>query len=207
MGKKALIVVDVQNDFCNNGALAVPGAEEILPVVKEMIALFQKDSNAFVVFTQDWHPRDHSSFQLNSSGGIWPVHCVQHTKGAALHLMITEIPDKIIRKGQNREVDSYSAFFDNDRLYQTELDKYLREQSVNVVFVLGLATDYCVKFTALDAMEQKYQTYLIENGCRGVNIHSDDSRLAVEEMRKNGVVIIQSEEVPSFIFSETEIFW
>jgi nicotinamidase/pyrazinamidase len=197
--KKALIIVDVQNDFCPGGSLPVPEGDKVVPVINNL-----QDKFDCVVATQDWHPKKHGSFAANHPGKnigevielnglqqiLWPVHCVQGEKGADLvkALSVRKI-NKIIRKGMDVEVDSYSGFFDNGHKKATGLNEYLKEQSITDVYITGLATDYCVKFTALDAAQLGYKTYLIIDACRGVNLKLDDVDKAIKEMRKAGVVI------------------
>jgi len=147
--RDALILVDVQNDFCPGGALAVQNGDEVVPVLNRYIARFL-DVGLPIFATRDWHPVKTSHFK--AYGGIWPVHCVQHTEGAKLvpNLQLTRI-NKVFPKGTEAEIDSYSGFFDNGHLKATGLGAYLKAKKVIEVYVLGLATDYCVKHTALDA--------------------------------------------------------
>lgn len=199
---RALICVDIQNDFLPGGALAVPKGNAVVPVANQVIPKFD-----LVIATQDWHPADHQSFasqhERHSIGDVirlgevdqvlWPDHCVQGTAGAEFASDLCLPADMVVfRKGTDREVDSYSGFFDNDRRSATGLESYLREQQVQCVYVLGLATDYCVKFTALDARRLGFQAVLIEDGCRGVNLRSGDSTQAVEEMADHGVRMTDS---------------
>jgi nicotinamidase/pyrazinamidase len=200
---RALILVDIQNDFLPGGALAVPHGDEVIPVANRVSPRFE-----LVVATQDWHPRDHGSFAANHPGNkvgdvidlhglpqvLWPVHCVQGTAGAALApaLDVSRVR-KVFQKGTDPAIDSYSGFFDNGHRRSTGLADYLREQGVTEVFVMGLATDYCVKFTALDAVQRAgLKTTLIEDGCRGVNLRPGDSDAAVAEMRAAGVHVLRS---------------
>lgn len=193
----ALILVDIQNDFLPGGALAVPNGDEVIAVANQQQSRFD-----LIVATQDWHPRDHRSFAANHEGKrigdsidvngisqiLWPVHCVQKTQGADFAATLKKDRwARVFRKGVDREIDSYSGFFDNRRAKDTGLGGFLRQQGVDSVFVLGLATDYCVKFTALDALTLGFRTHLIVEGCRGVNLSPDDARRAVEEMRDAGV--------------------
>lgn len=204
---RVLILVDIQNDFLPGGALAVPRGDEVIPVANEVSPRFD-----LVVATQDWHPRDHGSFAANHPAKkvgnvidlnglpqvLWPVHCVQGTRGAefAPPLDVSRVA-RVFRKGTDPTIDSYSGFYDNGHRRSTGLSDYLRETGVTEVFVLGLATDYCVKFTALDARQRLHlRTTLIEDASRGVNLHPGDVAAAVEEMRKAGVRMIQSAEVP-----------
>jgi nicotinamidase/pyrazinamidase len=199
---RSLIIVDVQNDFLPGGALAVNKGDQIIPVINDMIPRFD-----LVVATQDWHPVDHKSFAANHAGAkvgevielnglsqvLWPVHCVQQSPGAALaEKLDDQAIAKVFRKGLDREVDSYSGFFDNDRRNATGLGDYLKAQGAKEVFVVGLATDYCVKFTAVDANSLGFKTTLIEDACRGVNLSEGDVEKAVNDMRECGVLINQS---------------
>ena len=182
--KEALIVVDVQNDFIPGGALAVPEGDLIVPVANQIMRRFD-----LVVATQDWHPPDHGSFasrypgkrpgdfvELNGRQQIlWPDHCVAHSSGAAFvsGLDVDGIAH-VVRKGMDKRVDSYSGFFDNDHRKTTGLGEYLRNQAVDQVAIMGLATEYCVKFTALDARRLGYKTRLIREGVRGVELNPGD---------------------------------
>jgi len=201
----ALILVDIQNDFLPGGALAVSEGDLIVPVANKLIPLFD-----FVIATQDWHPADHHSFasqheekevgdiiQLNETDQIlWPDHCVQETPGAALHneLALHRI-DQTVLKGTDQQIDSYSGFFDNDNQQSTGLAEYLKEQGVTDVAVMGLATDYCVKFTALDAVGLGLETTLIKDGSRGVDLQPGDIERAVSEMSNAGVKIVDSDQI------------
>lgn len=205
MRSKALVLVDLQNDFCPGGALEVPHGDEVIDVANRMQAHFD-----LVVATQDWHPRNHGSFADNHQGKqpgqvidlggveqvLWPVHCVQGTRGAEFVAeLVTDKIAKVFQKGTDPEVDSYSGFYDNEHRKATGLTEYLRERGVEDVYILGLATDYCVKFTALDALEDGFSAYVIEDGCRGVGLGPDDVQDAVQEMRKSGVTILQSGQI------------
>jgi len=196
----ALILVDIQNDFLPGGALAVPHGDAVISVANEQQSHFD-----LVVATQDWHPPDHRSFAANHAGKrigdlvqvngvpqiLWPVHCVQQTPGADFTPFLKKDRwARIFRKGVDREIDSYSGFFDNGRVKDTGLAGYLRQQGVDSVFVLGLATDYCVKSTALDAVSLGFRTHLILDGCRGVNLETDDGQRAVEAMKAAGVIVM-----------------
>ena len=202
---KALILVDLQNDFCPGGALAVGDGDAVVQVANAVQPHFD-----VVVATQDWHPADHGSFAANNPGTapgqlvelhglqqvLWPVHCVQDTPGAAfvdgLHMSRVE---KVFQKGTDPTVDSYSGFYDNGRRHATGLTPYLRDKGVDTVYVLGLATDYCVKFTALDAAADGFAVHLIEDGCRGVELAPGDVAKAVQEMRDAGVAVGHSREL------------
>jgi len=202
---RALILVDIQNDFLPGGALAVPHGDEVIAVANRVATTFD-----LVVATQDWHPRDHGSFAANHPGKkvgdvidmhglpqvLWPVHCVQGTAGAefAPALDASRVR-RVFQKGTDPAIDSYSGFFDNGHRRSTGLADYLREQGVTQVFVMGLATDYCVKFTALDAVRAGLKTTLIEDGCRGVNLRPGDSEAAVAEMRAARVEVLRSSDL------------
>ncbi len=194
---RVLLVVDIQNDFCPAGALGVPGGDEVVPVINELAKRF-----SHVIMTQDCHRPDHLSFASSHPGKkvfdrielpygsqrLWPDHCVQGTTGVAFHSDL-DIPhcELVIRKGYNREIDSYSAFFENDRKTPTGLAGYLRERGLKRLFVVGLATDFCVAYSALDARKLGFEVTVIEAGCRGLNI-DDSVEAAWAEMAEAGVV-------------------
>lgn len=204
MPAKALILVDLQNDFCPGGALQVARGDDTIRVANRMAPLFP-----LVVATQDWHPADHGSFAANHEGRapyqvidlnglpqvLWPVHCVQGTPGAAFHDGLTARVTKVFPKGTDPAVDSYSGFFDNGRRKATGLTDYLKAQGVRDVYVMGLATDYCVKFTALDALAEGFDTYVIEDGCRAVELAKGDGERAIDELRAAGVVVVESNQI------------
>ncbi|MGL4672768.1 bifunctional nicotinamidase/pyrazinamidase [Cetobacterium sp.] len=203
---KALIVVDIQNDFCDGGSLAVKNASEIIPITNKIIQFFNKN-NLLIVGTKDWHPDNHKSFAINSGGEIgevgllnhlpqvwWPKHCVQNSFGAEFHPELLEIKN-IIYKGTDPEIDSYSGFFDNGKLKKTELFDILTKHNITELFILGLATDYCVKHTVLDALDLKFKVNVISDACKAVNLSPDDSTLALNEMKQKGAYIIQSEDL------------
>ena len=196
---KALILVDIQNDFLPGGALAVAGGDEIVSLANRLMEDFE-----IVVATQDWHPPDHGSFAANHPGKevyesidlhglpqtLWPVHCVRDTSGAefAPGLDVRRIT-RVFQKGTRPEVDSYSGFYDNGHRHGTGMADWLREQGVTHLTICGLATDFCVKFTALDAVREGFQVSLALSACRGVNLMAGDVDKAVEEMRGAGVDI------------------
>jgi nicotinamidase/pyrazinamidase len=206
---KALLLVDIQNGFCPGGNLAVPNGDKVVPVANRLIESGRYD---LVVASQDWHPADHGSFASSHPGSkpfelgtlagkpqmMWPDHCVQGTVDAELHpaLRIDDI-DLILQKGGNREVDSYSAFRDNDRDAETGLADFLEGQEVTDLDVCGLATDYCVKFSALDALEMMpgIKVRFIEDASRGIT--PEGVAAAIEEMREHGIGIITSKQVLS----------
>lgn len=204
---KALILVDLQNDFLPGGALAVTRGDEVLSVANRMQSHFD-----LVVATQDWHPADHGSFAANHPGTepgqvievnglqqiLWPVHCVRETRGAAFAGSLdTGRIARVFQKGTDPNYDSYSGFFDNGHKVATGLGDYLKHMKVTEVYVLGLATDYCVKFTALDALSLGFGTHLIEDGCRGVELKAGDVERAVADMRSAGVRVNCSGDVGS----------
>lgn len=201
----ALILVDIQNDFLPGGSLAVPDGGEVIPVANFLIPRFDH-----VFATQDWHPADHGSFASQYEGRspgetidlsglqqvLWPDHCVQDSAGAEFAADL-ELPKSasIVPKGTGRMVDSYSGFFDNGQRSATELNDALKSRGIRRVFVLGLATDYCVRFTALDAKQLGFETVLVEDGCRGVNLKSGDVDQALQEMADAGVQMTNSSEL------------
>jgi nicotinamidase/pyrazinamidase len=179
-GRDVLLVVDVQNDFCPDGGLAVPRGHEIVPLVNRIAGRF-----AHVVLTQDWHPAGHQSFASSHPGRkpyetievaygpqiLWPDHCVQGTSGAELHRDL-QIPhaELVLRKGYHREIDPYSAFYENDRKTHTGLAGYLRERGFARVFVAGLAFDFCVRYSAEDAKREGFDVIVVEDACRGIDV-------------------------------------
>lgn len=204
---KALIIVDVQNDFLPGGALAVPRGDEVIAVANRVSPSFE-----LVVATQDWHPPDHGSFADNHPGKepgdiielgglkqiLWPVHCVQSTPGAELASALdTARIARVFKKGTERDIDSYSGFFDNGRRKATGLGDHLKERGVRDVYMLGLATDYCVKFTALDAADLGFHTSLIADGCRAVELLEGDAARALKEMKHAGITILRSADLPT----------
>ena len=177
---EALIVIDVQNDFCPGGALAVAGGDEIIPRINALMDEFQT-----VVLTQDWHPANHASFAANHPGAapfsltempygpqvLWPVHCVQGTAGAEFHPGLRTDPAQlVIRKGFRPEIDSYSAFFENDRSTPTGLGGYLRSRGISRLVLVGLATDYCVAYSAADAARLGFAATILEGACRAIDM-------------------------------------
>lgn len=199
-----LLVVDVQNDFMPGGALAVPRGDEIVPIVNRLAAAFEH-----VVLTQDWHPREHLSFAANHAGRqpfetialpygeqvLWPVHCVQGTSGAALHAGLAATHARlVIRKGCRREVDSYSAFMEADRRTGTGLTGYLREHGVTRVWCCGLATDYCVAWSALDARAAGFDVVVIEDACRAIDLDGSLER-ARAQLDAAGVLTMSAAQV------------
>lgn len=198
----ALIVVDIQNDFLPEGALAVPNGDQVVQVANRLMTLFD-----LVVATQDWHPAGHKSFASSHADRaigdviklgdadqiLWPDHCVQNTLGAQFaEGLDTNQIHQVIQKGTNSEIDSYSGFFDNDRQHSTGLDEFLKSKNVDRCFIIGLATDYCVKFTALDSVRCGFTTTVIQSGCRAVNLQPSDEQNAYAEMRSSGVTVVEN---------------
>ncbi len=197
--RDVLAVVDVQNDFCPGGALAVPGGDAIIPAVNRLAARF-----AHVVLTQDWHLPDHLSFAGSHPGRqpfetieaaygpqiLWPDHCVQGTPGAAFHRdLAAPHAELVLRKGFRREIDSYSAFRENDRTTPTGLGSYLRERGFDRVTLCGLATDFCVLFSALDARMAGFEVVVIASACRGIDLDGSLAR-AMRRMAEAGVTVL-----------------
>ena len=179
-GRDVLLVVDIQNDFCPGGALAVPSGGEVVPIINRVAQRFEH-----VVLTQDWHPAGHQSFASSHAGRkpyemidvaygaqiLWPDHCVQGTPGAEFHRGL-QIPhaELVLRKGYHRDIDSYSAFYENDRATHTGLAGYLRERGLRRVFVAGLAFDFCVRYSTEDAHREGFEVVVIEDACRGIDV-------------------------------------
>lgn len=190
----ALIVVDVQNDFCPGGALAVAGGDAVVPVLNQWIEAFRRSGRP-VVYTQDWHPADHLSFK--ERGGIWPVHCVQGTRGADFHPQLT-VDGHVFRKAFLPDKEGYSGF--EGRLAQPgddagapagpDLASWLKAHGVRKVYVGGLATDYCVRATVLDALAHGFETVLIQDGSRAVNVQPGDEQKAIDEMTAAGAAVV-----------------
>lgn len=193
-----LLVIDVQNDFCPGGLLEVPQGDAVVPIINDLMGKF-----THIALTQDWHPQGHSSFASSHEGAepfsmtqmpygeqtLWPDHCVQASQGAEFHpSLITTRADVIIRKGYRRSIDSYSAFFENDKTTPTGLTGYLRERGIERVVCCGLATDFCVRFSAEDARKQGFATVVVEEACRAIDM---DGSLAAAKtaMLDAGVVL------------------
>jgi len=176
--RDALIIVDLQKDFCPEGALPVPGGDQVVPILNKYIEIFRK-VGAHIFATRDWHPQNHSSFK--AYGGMWPPHCIQKTEGAKFHpsLMLPK-EVKVISKATDPSKEAYSGFDG------TELKEELKKKGVKRVFVGGLATDYCVKNTVLDALKYGFETVLLEDAIRGVNLKPEDSDEAIKEMVNKG---------------------
>jgi len=199
-----LLITDIQNDFCPGGALAVPHGDEIVPIVNRLAKGF-----GHVVLVQDWHPKGHISFASSHPGRrpydtielpygrqtLWPDHCVQGSHGAALHSGL-DVPhaELVIRKGFHKNVDSYSVFYENDRATPTGLGGYLRERNLRRVFLVGLATDYCVRFSAVDARREGFETTVIESACRAID-RDGSLDAALAEMAAHGVDLMADSRI------------
>ena len=205
----ALLLVDVQHDFLPGGALAVPQGDEILPVIASLQPKFER-----LVATQDYHPKGHGSFAANHVGKnpgewidlegvpqiLWPTHCVEGTFGADFPASLDRSAwEAIFQKGRNPSVDSYSGFFDNARRGDTGLADYLKNKGIARVFVCGLALDYCVKFTALDAQSLGIETYVLTDATRAVNLHPEDGKRALEELQEAGITCLESKDLSSYV--------
>jgi nicotinamidase/pyrazinamidase len=203
---KTLILVDIQNDFLPGGALAVPEGDVIVLIVNRLLRRFD-----LVVATQDWHPADHGSFATNHAGKnafetielnglsqtLWPVHCVQNTGGACFAPGLdTRRVARVFPKGTDTRVDSYSGFFDNGRRSPTGMAEWLKEKGASELGICGLATDFCVKFTALDAIAEGFRVHLITDACRGIDLPSGNVAAALAEMQAAGVRPVTSQELP-----------
>lgn len=199
--KKALIIVDVQNDFCEGGALAVPEANSIIPYIN---LLMEENEYDEIILTQDWHPADHKSFASNNGKNVgetinlngmsqfmWPDHCIQGTFGAEFHKDLNrEKVTHIIQKGKNTEIDSYSGFQDNNHFMKTGLEDYLKYHDIQLVEIAGLALDYCVKFTAIDSFNAGFITCLHFNGTRAVSVKPDSAKNTIYDLVEKGVTIL-----------------
>jgi nicotinamidase/pyrazinamidase len=198
----ALILVDLQNDFMPGGALAVPHGDEVIPIANKLQKRFE-----LVVATQDWHPQDHGSFAANHPGKkpgdriildgieqiLWPVHCVQNTRGAEFATAFdTGRVDHVFHKGTDPMIDSYSTFFDNAHRRHTGLAHYLEQRGIKGVYLMGLALDYCVKYSTLDAGELGLNTNVIIDGCRGIELEHGDISRALDEMKRAGAILLKS---------------
>lgn len=204
MKEKALIIVDIQNDFCPGGNLAVNDGDKIIETVNNLI---NSNTYSLIVATQDWHPKDHKSFASNNNEKVgsviklqgldqvmWPDHCVQNSKGADFHkdLLVSKI-NYIVQKGKNKEIDSYSGFFDNDKKSKTELNDILLKNNIVSLDIVGLALDYCVKATALDSVRLGFETSVILNATKAVNLNDGDDLKAINELRNNNVLVLTKE--------------
>ncbi|MBV9565372.1 MAG: bifunctional nicotinamidase/pyrazinamidase [Bradyrhizobium sp.] len=202
--RDVLVIVDVQNDFCTAGRLAVPGGEEVVPAINRLADKFEN-----VVLTQDWHPADHISFASNHPGKhpfetievsygtqvLWPDHCIQASAGAAFHeaLEISRV-NLVIRKGFRRGIDSYSAFYENDHTTPTGLAGYLRERGLKIPYFVGLAFDFCVRYSAEDARRAGFEAVVIEDACRGIDLGGSVAATR-ESLAALGIPVVAAEAV------------
>jgi len=201
----ALIIVDLQNDFLPGGALPVPDGDEVITLANKLQERFE-----LILATQDWHPPDHGSFAANHPGKkpgdriildgieqiLWPVHCVQNTYGAEFAPSFdTSRIAHVFHKGTERNIDSYSTFFDNAHRRHTGLADYLEKQCIKEIYLMGLALDYCVKYSAIDARQLGLNTRVILDGCRGIELKPGDIERAIDEMRRAGAIILKSSDL------------
>jgi nicotinamidase/pyrazinamidase len=201
---KALLIVDIQNDFCPGGALAVADGDAVVPVVNQLIEKFDH-----IIQTQDWHPAGHHSFASSHEGKnpydtaeleygtqvLWPDHCVQGTEGAEFHPELnTRKTQVIIRKGFRKPIDSYSTFFENDQKTVTGLAGYLKERGITELYAVGLATDFCVKWSVLDGIDQGFRMNVVEDAVRGIDLNGS-LEAAWQEMRGKGANIVSSKDL------------
>lgn len=199
-----LVITDVQNDFCPGGALAVPDGDAVVPIVNRLAERF-----AHIVLTQDWHPADHASFASNHAGRqpfeqidmpygrqvLWPDHCLAGSEGAAFHKDLeTRRAALIIRKGYRREIDSYSTFFENDRVTPTGLAGYLRERGLTRVVLVGLATDFCIGYSAIDARKHGFETVVVEDACRAIDLEGSLAAMR-KQMKEAGALMASANAV------------
>lgn len=204
---KALLLIDLQIDFLSGGALEVKDGDQVIPIANQLMEHFD-----LVVATKDWHPANHGSFAANHPWRkpgqvidlngleqvLWTIHCVQNTFGSEFSPKLNDAGiHHIVYKGTDPEIDSYSGFHDNGHRKSTGLAEFLKEKGVEEVYIMGLATDFCVKFSVLDAIREGFRTNVVVDGCRGVNLAADDSAKAFEEMKAEGARLIQSAEVIS----------
>jgi len=205
MNKNALILVDIQNDFLPGGTLPVPLGYKILPIVNQLVKL----PFDYILASKDWHPEDHLSFATNHHKApgekiicenleqiLWPVHCVQKTHGAEFAKGFdTAKISNIFLKGTAKNIDSYSAFFDNLHKKSTGLAEFLQSHDVNTVYIAGLATDYCIKYSVIDALHLGFNVFVALDACKGINLQPDDSNTALKQMQEAGAVMITLKEI------------
>ena len=203
---KALLIVDVQNDFCPGGALEVPNGDQIIPAINQLSKQFD-----IVVQTQDWHPKEHSSFASSHQGKepfetiempygeqvLWPDHCVQGSRGADFHADLeTNRSQLIIRKGFRKDIDSYSAFFENDDETTTGLTGYLRERDIDTLYTVGLATDFCVKWSVIDGIKEGFNVFVIEDAVKGIDIEGSVDKAWQEMLEKGAQKVLSADLLP-----------
>ena len=210
----ALLIIDVQNDFCPGGKLEVPNGDEVVTTINKLSPYFE-----YIIQTQDWHPINHTSFASNHKGGkpydsiklnygeqiLWPNHCVQESRGADFHPDLETLNTSLIlRKGFRTEIDSYSAFYENDKVTNTGLKGYLDSLNISTLFITGLATDFCVKWSAMDSAALGFKTYLVCDAVKGIDI-DNSVQLAMKEMYDAGVEFILSDYLIPFLESSYEV--
>ena len=198
---RALVVIDVQNDFCPGGALAIENGDQVVAPINDLMNQFEN-----VVLTQDWHPENHISFASNQPGKnpfetieldygpqtLWPAHCVQGSSGAAFHEALNTTPGQmVVRKGYRSDVDSYSAFFENDHKTATGLNGYLKDRSISELVFTGLATDYCVAWSAIDAAKLGYDTTVVLSACRAIDLEGSLAA-QIENMKQAGIKVVEN---------------
>jgi nicotinamidase/pyrazinamidase len=209
---KALLLVDFQNDFMPGGALAVKDADQLIPIVNDLL----KINFDFIVASKDWHPADHVSFALSHHKQpgeevdlhglkqvLWPVHCVQGTNGSEFVKGFD--PDKIKKifyKGVDKGIDSYSSFYDNEHKRSTGLESYLRKNGINDLYVAGLATEYCVQYSVLDALNLGFNVSIVKDACKAINLHPEDEEHAFKIMRRAGAGILTFSDIKKMARSE-----
>lgn len=201
----ALIMVDIQNDFCKGGNLAVPDGDAVVALANQLQPYFE-----IVIASKDWHPKNHVSFASNHPGKkiadtvlvhdfqqiLWPDHCVQHSPGSEFHPALkTTLIKRIFYKGTDPFIDSYSTFFDNEHKRSTGLGDYLHQAGIKDVYIMGLATDYCVKYSVLDAAKLGFNVYMLEDACRGVELRKGNTANALKEMQAIGAKIINTADI------------
>lgn len=205
---QALLIVDLQNDFLPGGALAVPKGDLIIPIVNKLL-----DGFDLIIASLDWHPKKHMSFasswgkkvgeRIQTFGGeqiLWPDHCVQNTKGSAFPKELNQAKvDQIFYKGVDEDVDSYSIFFDQRQKPASEIYSFLKANKVEDLFIVGLATDYCVLQTALDAKKLGFRVFVVQDGCKAVNLNPKDESRALQKMKEQGISLAQSSQVQKLL--------
>ena len=204
--KKAFLVVDIQNDFLPGGALGVEEGSQVVHLINKLM----KQPFELIVASKDWHPANHGSFAEMHAGKkvgehislrgldqiLWPVHCVQGSKGAEFSEALDQDHfDKVFQKGTDEEIDSYSAFFDNGHLKETGMGDYLKQQQVTDLYIAGLTTDFCVKYSVLDALKLGFNAHVIRDACKPVNLSPGDEEKAVEEMKNAGASVLTTDQV------------
>jgi len=212
VNKTALILVDIQKDFLPGGAFAIPNGDVILPVINQLASLPFDN----ILASKDWHPQNHVSFAINHNKSVgekiiheyveqilWPVHCVQESPGAefAEGSFTTKILKSFL-KGTDTNIDSYSTFFDNQHKKSTGLSEYLKKRGINELYIAGLATDYCVKYSVLDAINLGFDVFVVKDACHGIDLHSKDSEKALAQMVDSGAILMSLQDVSKRLCSK-----